>query len=174
MNILKTLGAIALSIVVLALFLVLMSLLLAGSVWWTRHIVEPVITWLASHVLRPVEIFSMLAFAADLVVLLPLSAFRSCRPFSTMGLLLSSALFGINAWLGSLVIVFYIWGTGGVLIGLLLGGVGVIPLALIASAIHSEWASFLSVLIWLVLLFVVRAFALFLASGKEAQEVKTP
>lgn len=54
-------------------------------------------------------------------------------------LTLLSYLLGLALWLLSAVIVHDIWGWTGFIIGLCLGGIGVVPLSLLAAATHGQW-----------------------------------
>jgi hypothetical protein len=169
MKILKTLGGVMFSIVVLAAFAGVMGLLLAGTAWWTHHIIGPVIWWLGDHVLGPLIFSALIVLVVDLVLLLPLATIRSCRPYSAIGLMLSSWVFGLQVFVSSLVLLFFLWGTWGVFIGLLLGGFGVIPLALLAVIIHKEWAELFTLSISIVVFLAAKFFAIFLASKAPAK-----
>lgn len=76
----------------------------------------------------------------NIVVSLPLLLFKKTRGAGGLILYISSYLFGLEVWLYSFLVTYAIWGGGAVLIGLLLGGVGVYPIALLASLFHGEWS----------------------------------
>jgi hypothetical protein len=71
-------------------------------------------------------------------------------------LMILSYLLGLALWLVSAVILHDMWGWTGFIIGVLLGGVGVVPLSLIASATHREWGLLGQILLSLVVLLVCR------------------
>lgn len=54
-------------------------------------------------------------------------------------LMLLSYLLGLTLWLLSLVIVHDFWGGIGIVIGLFLAGIGIVPLSMIAAGVHGEW-----------------------------------
>jgi len=64
---------------------------------------------------------------------------RPARSVCGFALYVASAAVGVDIWLWSIATVKVIWGTVATIIGLLLAGVGVIPMALIASLFHHEW-----------------------------------
>jgi hypothetical protein len=67
-----------------------------------------------------------------------------------------SYLLGLALWLLSAVVVHGIWGWIGFFIGVFIGGVGVGPLSLIASAIHGEWKLAANIFVSLTVLLICR------------------
>ena len=57
-------------------------------------------------------------------------------------LILSSIVYGISGWFVGLVVTYNIWGGFAVLIGLLFLGVGVVPMALLATLFNGMWEQF--------------------------------
>lgn len=96
--------------------------------------------WASEHLLEPLIAAGSIALAIDVVVLLPLSLIKPCRGFTGFCLFISSYVFGAVTWLISFVTVYSLWGIFGVLLGLLFLGVGVVPLALLASLFHGDWS----------------------------------
>ena len=82
------------------------------------------------RVLLPI---SWIVLVVIVIVLLPMCLFKRSRPFAGFGFIAASYLFGITTWLLGAVITFGSFGWVGLLIGLLLFGIGVVPLALIAA-----------------------------------------
>jgi hypothetical protein len=64
---------------------------------------------------------------------------RPARGVCGLALYVASVAIGIDIWLWSIVTVKFLWGNVATIFGLLLAGVGVIPMALLASAFHQEW-----------------------------------
>jgi len=64
-----------------------------------------------------------------------------------MGIFISSFIFGAVLWLGAFVLTYSIWGLLAVIVGLFLFGIGVVPIALIATAIHGFWSPFWDLII---------------------------
>lgn len=93
--------------------------------------------------------FAMFALAVGVLVLVPMSFIRRTRDCSSVGLFIVATIIAIALWVWSAVHLQHLWGTTGVVVGVLIGGVGVIPLAFIALLGDGEWADcvhFLAVL----------------------------
>ena len=54
----------------------------------------------------------------------------------------ASFVFGIDLWIWSLVSVLHCWGRIAAVIGILLAGVGIVPMALVATMFSREWSTF--------------------------------
>lgn len=72
-----------------------------------------------------------------LVVIIP-----KARGVAGYIILVSSLVYGLWAWIFGLIVTLSIWGWIGVIIGVLMGGVGVVPLALLASIVDGKWDLF--------------------------------
>jgi hypothetical protein len=83
-----------------------------------------------------------LVLGIDLVFLLPLSLFPRLRAITGIGIFISSYVFGATLWLGALILTYYIWGMLAVLIGFFIAGIGVVPVALLATAFNGMWPQF--------------------------------
>jgi hypothetical protein len=80
-------------------------------------------------------------------------------------ILITSYLFGLAVWLFSAVITFTFWGFWGALfLGLILLGVGIVPMALLAVATHSQWNMAVVIVGGIVLTFGTRIIGLVLSS----------
>jgi hypothetical protein len=100
---------------------------------------------------------ALLIFLLDVIIFLPASFFKKARKFSGLGITYSSYLFGLQLWLSGLMITLGTWGIWAVIIGVLLLGVGVIPIALIATLSHGMWRLFIELLLSIILIFACRA-----------------
>ncbi len=76
---------------------------------------------------------SWVALAIVVLALLPMSLFRSTRGYAGVGMVLASHLFGLTTWLLGAAITFGTFGWLGLLIGLLIFGIGVVPLSMISA-----------------------------------------
>jgi hypothetical protein len=83
-------------------------------------------------------------------------AARKTRSAYGIFLWLLSYLLGITTWLLCVVVLHDIWGYTGVIIGVLLAGVGVVPLCLFALMSHGQWILLGSILFSLVLIVLCR------------------
>jgi len=75
-----------------------------------------------------------------LPILLVLALVPSARSIAGGGLIIASYVFGVTLWMWALLVTLGIWGWFGVIFGLLAGGVGIVPIAMLASLVHGEWA----------------------------------
>lgn len=60
------------------------------------------------------------------------------RGFSALGLLIASYAFGAILWVWSLLLTLQLWGALAVIIGLLIMGIGIVPVAILAVIFHAE------------------------------------
>ena len=126
--------------------------------------------WVSVHMLPWLWHFCTIAVAI-LLVLLPLSAIKRARGFTSVTILIISFIFGISAWMDGLLVTLSTWGVGAVIFGLLLGGVGVVPIGILAALFHGQWEKMFELIILIVLTFGCRFFSLWL-DGKN-QTYKT-
>lgn len=139
--------------------LLLVAFLLRGMVW----VSEIALPWL--------QFASEIAFGICLLVFLPLCIFRKTRPWAGLGFYWTSFVFGTFLFAEACIIDVQIWGYGALFVGLFLAGVGVVPVALIATAVHSAWPLFGDVVIGVVLTFGTRYLGVRLLEQQEREEV---
>jgi hypothetical protein len=126
------------AVAVLAIFLI------RGMVWAS----DKVMPWLnlASEILLGIAV----------LVLLPMSFFRKSRPLAGIGFYFGSYVFGLTLWAFSCLVCYYIWGYMALIIGLILAGIGVMPVAVIASLFTGHWSLLWSLIFQIVLTFGTR------------------
>jgi hypothetical protein len=108
-----------------------------------------------------------LAYAVFVVGGLIGLAIRPSRRVCGYALYLSSFAIGLDVWFWSLTVVLHLWGIVWVVIGLVLAGVGVVPMAIIATLLHGEWLILGYLVINLIIVFLCRlAGASMIASAK--------
>lgn len=90
------------------------------------------------------------------VVVLPLALFRWGRHFVGRVLRFFSFLLGVTAWLWGFLVTYLLWGWLAVAIGLLIFGVGVIPMAMVASGFEGWWSTVGQMLATMVLVYGTR------------------
>ena len=106
---------------------------------------------------------SGLAFLINVVIFLPMTIFRKTRELAGVCMFFSSYVFGLTLWFLGLLLTYVIWGGFAVFIGLFLAGVGVVPVAMLATLFKGLWGPF-GILIGLtVLTFGTRIFGLSLS-----------
>ena len=77
--------------------------------------------------------FYEFALAVAIFVLLPLAFWRKTRGAAGIGLLVTSYVFGLTTWLLGAAVTFGSFGWFGLIVGLLVLGVGVVPLGIIGA-----------------------------------------
>jgi hypothetical protein len=106
----------ALGVVVCVAIVVVIFLLVQGG------------AWLADKVYPILIVLFVLALLFTVLILLPLAIFRKTRCFAAMGVYITSYIYGLTVWIWSLLLTYTLWGGFGVVIGILMGGVGIVPL----------------------------------------------
>ncbi|TRD11710.1 hypothetical protein FGU71_07425 [Erythrobacter insulae] len=125
------------------------------------------------------------AFAICLLVFLPLSAIGSTRGFAGNGFYLASYLFGLVLWVLAMAFVYIEWGLFAVIIGLVLGGIGVVPIAILAAILEAQWTVLGNIAVLIALTIGLRIFgywliekaaerAIMLANEKARAQQATP
>jgi len=152
---LKELGGMGLGILIFIGILAIPVLFLKGSVW------------ASTHLLKPLTYLGWIVLAVDLIILLPLSIFRRLRGFTGGGIMISSYLFGLVTWLLGFVITYSLWGMIAVIIGFLIVGVGVVPIAMLALAINGYWAPFFTLVVLILVTYGSRIIGASIAASVE-------
>ena len=153
---LKSIGSIILGICIFAGVIVLAVMFLTGGVWLS----ERVYPWLI--------VITAVALFVAIPVLLPLAIFRRTRAFAGGGIYIASFVFGLTLWVWSLLTSYTLWGTGGVVVGLFFAGVGVVPIAILASLFHGLWSMVGELLLVTAITFGTRFFGIYLMTKSEA------
>ena len=83
------------------------------------------------------------------------------------GFFIVSYIFGLGVWMYGFLVTYQFWGGTGTFIGLLLGVVGVVPLGIIAAALHGTWYYVGELIIGIAITYQARVFALFLMKPLE-------
>jgi hypothetical protein len=109
------------------------------------------LTWFSAHALPWINTARDIALLFSILVFLPMLVFKRSRHSGATCLFFASYVFGLDCWVVSFIFTYAILGVFWLLVGLLMFGVGVFPMALIALALHRAWGPF-----W----FVLRLFGL--------------
>jgi hypothetical protein len=123
--------------------------------------------WASAHLLSPLIVVGWVLLAINIVLLLPLSIFKRLRGITGGGIFLSSFIFGLVSWLLGFILTYSIWGIWAVVIGIFFLGFGVVPIALLATAINGYWDPFFTVLVLIILTFGARIVGLLIAESGE-------
>lgn len=119
--------------------------------------------WVGAKLLPWLWFFTWVALVTVIFVLLPLAIPRTTRSFAGMGIFIASYVFGVTLWVTGLELTLTIWGIEAVIIGVVLGGVGVVPIAMLATLIHGQWLWLSALILLTIATFGCRGGALTLA-----------
>lgn len=106
--------------------------------------------------------------ALSLLVLGPLALIPPSRGFAAMGYLIASFVFGAIMWVWGLAYTYTVWGFLGVIIGLVIAGVGIVPIAMLAALFHADWGNLFAFVVLAALTYGIRLLAFWL--GEKADE----
>jgi hypothetical protein len=118
--------------------------------------IQPFVNWL-------VGILFIVSIGALIVAIVP-----KARGISGLVLYVSSYVYGLAVWVFGLAVTLVFWGWIAVIIGLLLGGVGVVPIGMLAAVFNSEGDIFWTLLVGLVLTYGARLLGMILISSAES------
>jgi hypothetical protein len=156
-NFLKSIGGFVLGAVLLVALLFLAVLLLRGS------------AWLSDKVLPVVNLIGEVSFFILVVIVLPLSFCKKCCGWCGVAFISWSYLCGLSLWMLSLLVTLGLWGYMAAIIGLIMVGVGVLPVALLACMFKGEWSMFFQLFVQLAFLVGCRFYGFYLARKAEGE-----
>lgn len=125
-------------------------LILAGALLLVGTILVLILKTSAyiGSLLLPLLVALVIPFVAfTLVVLVPMAIIPRTRATAAGLLYLGSFLYGLTAWLMGFIITMQYWGVFWVIIGLVLAGIGVVPMGLVAAAFNHDPTAFWSLLV---------------------------
>ncbi len=108
-----------------------------------------------------------IAFLLCITLFPILAIFKKTREVAAIGYVTSSYLFGLSTWILGFLLTLSIWGWLGVITGLFIMGVGVVPFGIVASIIHGQWSYVINLVLSLILTFGVRFLGFWLAEKTE-------
>jgi len=155
---LKSSGEFLLGIIIILALLTVCAVFIAGAEWLSENLLP----WS----LRVSE----WVFFVLIALLLPLSLMRRCRPYTATAMIFTSFVFGATVWMDGLVLTMTIWGDGAAIFGLLLGGVGVVPFAMLATLFHGMWGRLAELVVLTLLTFGSRFLAFWIGGMLDAEE----
>ncbi len=155
---LKGAGAVLIGVMGFMALVFLMALYIAG------------LAWVSETVYEYLNIAATIALAICVFVLFPSAFFRATRKFSAYGLFISSVIFGASTWILGFLVTLHYWGGIGVFFGVVMAVVGIVPLGMLASAFHSDWAAVGQLALGLFLTFGARMIAYMLAAWIDRNE----
>lgn len=162
----KRIGELGLGLAIIVTIFVLIALFVHGMVWAS----EKALPWVIDA--------GQISFAVCGFVFLPLCIFRHTRLWAGLGFFLASYVFGTELFAYSCIVAFQIWGYAGLIWGLLLGGIGVVPVALFASLFaavrhQTQWGLFWDILFMVFLTFGTRFLGIYLSTPRRRRELES-
>ena len=142
---LNSIGCFIVAIAAVVGFFLILSLFIRGGVW------------VADKMLPVLVVFSVGVFIFNIIACIPLAFFRGTKEFAGKAFFLSSYFYGVVLWLGCLVITFKLWGWIGMVIGLVLLGIGIVPIAVIATVIAGLWGIVLHIIVLVLVIWLTRS-----------------
>jgi hypothetical protein len=119
------------------------------------------------QLLLPVSLYT--GYAAALLFVL--SAARELRRWTGTLILVITAIWGLEIWLYSGTVLYRLWHERGLLVGLCLFVIGVVPVALVATIVKAHWLELGYLCLYIFVFFVVRMVASNIeTSGKRILE----
>jgi hypothetical protein len=146
-------GTYMLGLVILLALLALPALFIFGSVW----VGEKILPWLM--------LLCMLGLAFNVFVLVPLALIPPARPWAGLGFFISSYLFGLTGWFMGLLLTWKLWGGCAVAVGIFILGIGVVPIAMLATLLNGMWLDLGFLVLAVVLTFGLRLLGAALAEN---------
>jgi hypothetical protein len=119
--------------------------------------IQPFVNWLAGILL-------LINIVALLIAIIP-----KTRGSVGLFIYISSYIYGLSAWIFGLAVTLAFWGWIAVIIGIMLGGIGVVPIGMLAAIFNGEWAIFWSLFFAVVFTYGARVIGTLLMSNAENQ-----
>jgi hypothetical protein len=110
------------------------------------------------------------ALALCVFVFLPMIFIKRARGWGGLGFFYSSFGWGLYLWLTAFLYTYANFGLFWLLLGLLLAGIGVIPIAIIGSFIHRDWSGVLQIVVMLVFSLGFRYFGAHMVAKYEESQ----
>ena len=144
----SSIGTFLLGVIILLIVLSLPAIFIVGGV----AVGGKVLPWLMK--------LSVVTLVFCIVVFPPAMFFSVSRPLAGVGLFVSSYVFGATGWFMGLFLTWASWGGLAVLIGVLILGIGVVPIAMLATFMKGMWLEFGLLILVVILTFGFRIIGL--------------
>jgi hypothetical protein len=108
-----------------------------------------------------------IALILCILVFLPMIFIKRTRGWGAVGFVYSSFGWGLYLWLTAFLYTYTNFGLVWLVVGLLLGGIGVVPIAFFGALFHADWSGLIQIIVMLVFSLGFRAFGLHVATKHE-------
>ena len=159
---LQNIGWVILGFAFLAGFILLSALFLYGALWVSSKLYP----WLVA--------VSGITMAITFFVLLPNAIFSAIPRFAGTGMVIASYVFGANLWVWSLLLTYVLWGGWALFIGLFMFGVGIVPIAMLATLFKGMWSTLGELVLLTALTFGIRLWGVYLLAKVEERTLQNP
>lgn len=142
-------------VVLIGLVILIVCFAFRGMVWAS----EKALPWIIKS--------GQITVAVCGFVFLPFCILKRTRVWAGFGFFLASYVFGTELFAYSCIFAFYIWGYLGLVLGLILGGVGIVPVALLATFVaalqhRTQWDTLGGIVEMILLTFGTRFLGVYL------------
>ena len=100
------------------------------------------------------------------VLVSPLAALKRARGSVAVFMMAFSAVLAVTTWLRAFGVTLVLWGWWAVIVGVVLLGVGVVPVALGAAAFEGQWTVFWEMIVTMAFVIGTRTFAAYLDAAR--------
>jgi uncharacterized protein len=132
------------------------------------------LAWVSENVASYVYAISQITVVVCLFIITPLAFFSATRRISKNGFFISSVVFGLATWIFGFLVTLHYWGGFGVFAGIVMLGVGVVPMGMLAAASNADWPSVGQLGLCLVITFGARMVSVVLATKIDRDEAAQP
>ena len=158
---LKVIGGVFVWILALVCLWLIGVLIIKGGVWLT----DKLYPWLLG--------IALLSLLISVFCFLPSAALKETRLFAGVGLLICSYVFGALLWAFGFLVTYNLWGIFGLVIGLMLFGVGVVPIAILATLFKGMWSTLGLLILGLFAVYGTRSLSGYFAVRAEQESYET-
>ena len=110
---------------------------------------------------------ALITLGIAVLILFPLSFVRATQGVASSGLLLASYVIGLELWMWGLILTYSLWGFWAVILGLVILGIGVVPIAILATLLNGMWSQLIELLVTTAVMFGIRTYSLYVAAKSE-------
>jgi len=153
----SSIGTCALGVVILLAVAAISVVFIFGAVWVGDRVL-PWLMWLC-----------VWAVGFNILILLPLAVIPPTRRWAGLGFYLSSYVFGLTGWFMGLLLTWSLWVLFAVILGLLIMGVGVVPIAIVATLFNGMWPELGMLVLTVVLTYGLRLLGSWLFESYESR-----
>lgn len=154
MQALKSIGGVVLGIIIF------IGIIVGAILLFTLGVQASVV--IAPYVYAIAGILFFINIATLLTAVIP-----NARGVAGWILFISSYIYGLATWIYGLFVTLSLWGVLAIIIGLFLGGVGVVPIGMLAAIFNGRWDIFFTLLVLIFLTYGTRLIGFALTSSHE-------